>query len=59
MAPKTRCLTHDLWAGLGQQIYQYLALVTLEDVATRTLHKKFPHDPAAMAKMGAVSAIQL
>ncbi|ACG78133.1 predicted transcriptional regulator [Phenylobacterium zucineum HLK1] len=27
-----RCLTHDLWADLGQQIEHYLASVTLADV---------------------------
>lgn len=37
MAPKTRCLTHDLWEGLGNQIYQYLRSVSLEDVCERRL----------------------
>jgi Rrf2 family iron-sulfur cluster assembly transcriptional regulator len=35
MAPKTRCLTHDLWEGLGQQIYHYLHSVSLGDVVAR------------------------
>ncbi|HCD17400.1 MAG: Rrf2 family transcriptional regulator [Rhizobiales bacterium TMED83] len=30
-----RCLTHDLWAGLGRQIYDYLDSVSLEDVVLR------------------------
>ena len=31
----SRCLTHDLWAGLGRHIYGYLDAVTLEDVVSR------------------------
>ncbi|HEY3813098.1 MAG TPA: Rrf2 family transcriptional regulator [Caulobacteraceae bacterium] len=27
-----RCLTHDLWARLGEEIHHYLATVSLEDV---------------------------
>ena len=42
MAPKTRCLTHDLWDGLGQQIYQYLSAISLSDVVERRLRDKFP-----------------
>jgi Rrf2 family iron-sulfur cluster assembly transcriptional regulator len=30
-----RCLTHDLWEELGQQIHLFLASVTLHDVVTR------------------------
>jgi Rrf2 family iron-sulfur cluster assembly transcriptional regulator len=30
-----RCLTHDLWEELGNQIYLFLNSVSLEDVATR------------------------
>lgn len=29
---EVRCLTHDLWEGLGNQMYLYLQSVTLEDV---------------------------
>ena len=32
---KTRCLTHDLWEELGNQIHFYLQSVTLEDVIRR------------------------
>lgn len=32
---KSRCLTHDLWEELGNQIYLYLSSVTLEDVVRR------------------------
>ncbi|MAH83784.1 MAG: Rrf2 family transcriptional regulator [Rhodospirillaceae bacterium TMED8] len=30
-----RCLTHDLWEGLGNQIYAYLKSVSLEDVVSQ------------------------
>jgi Rrf2 family iron-sulfur cluster assembly transcriptional regulator len=30
-----RCLTHDLWAELGEQIHLFLAGVSLEDVVAR------------------------
>ena len=32
LANRSRCLTHDLWAGLGGHIETYLDGVTLEDV---------------------------
>ncbi len=35
MTPKTRCLTHDLWEGLGNQIYNYLRSISLKDVIDR------------------------
>jgi len=34
---KGPCLTHDLWAGLGQQMYQYLNGISLADVCQRRL----------------------
>jgi Rrf2 family iron-sulfur cluster assembly transcriptional regulator len=30
-----RCLTHDLWERLGEEIHQYLARVSLEDVVEK------------------------
>jgi Rrf2 family iron-sulfur cluster assembly transcriptional regulator len=30
-----RCITHDLWEGLGAEIHRYLARVSLEDVIER------------------------
>ena len=48
MAPKTRCLTHDLWEGLGDQIYHYLHSITLQDVTTRRLPRKFSYNPGEM-----------
>ena len=35
MATKARCITHDLWDGLGQQIHGYLYSVTLADVRSK------------------------
>ncbi len=32
---KTRCLTHDLWEALGNEIHRYLQSVTLDDVISQ------------------------
>jgi Rrf2 family iron-sulfur cluster assembly transcriptional regulator len=32
-----RCLTHDLWSELGNQIYLYLSSVSLEDVVKKRI----------------------
>jgi Rrf2 family transcriptional regulator, iron-sulfur cluster assembly transcription factor len=32
---KSRCLTHDLWEELGNQIHLYLSSVSLDDVCNR------------------------
>jgi len=34
---KGQCLTHGLWAGLGQQMYHYLNGISLADVCQRRL----------------------
>ena len=34
MKNRSRCLTHDLWAGLGEHIEAFLEGVTLEDVCS-------------------------
>ena len=34
---KSRCLTHDLWEELGNQIYLFLSSVSLEDVIENRL----------------------
>lgn len=34
-ANKTRCATHELWEGLGQQIHSYLNQVTLADICQK------------------------
>lgn len=32
---KSRCMTHDLWEELGNQIYLYLSSVTVADIVER------------------------
>ena len=34
---KSRCLTHDLWEELGNQIHLYLSSVTVADVVERRI----------------------
>ena len=34
---RSRCLTHDLWEELGNQIHLFLSSVTLEDVTNRRI----------------------
>ena len=34
---KSRCLTHDLWAELGNQIYLFLSSISLADVCERRI----------------------
>ncbi len=43
MAAKTRCMTHDLWDGLGKQIFHYLSGITLEDVVKRRVLEHHVH----------------
>ena len=42
---KARCLTHDLWEGLEQQIEHYLESLSLADVCGRKVTEKFPKSP--------------
>ena len=49
-ADKSRCLTHDLWAELGNQIHRYLSSVSLADVVERRLPGS---DPAAATRLAA------
>jgi Rrf2 family iron-sulfur cluster assembly transcriptional regulator len=55
---KSRCLTHDLWEELGNQIHLYLSSVTIADVIDRRIlgtsqliaHTPAePHAPASVA----------
>lgn len=48
MKDKVRCKTHDLWEGLGNQIYNYLRAISVTDVANRKLSPTMPE----MAKNG-------
>jgi len=47
-----RCLTHDLWAELGEQIRLFLAGLTLEDVIRNEVagRARAPHDVPAARK---------
>ena len=45
MSTGARCLTHDLWDGLGFEIDRYLKSVSLEDVIERRV-KRRSSDPA-------------
>ena len=47
MADKSRCVTHDLWEGLGEHIFHYLDTITLADVIERRVREKFPRDSKA------------
>jgi DNA-binding IscR family transcriptional regulator len=55
LAAKTRCLTHDLWAGLSDQIQGYLESITLADVTSRKVKEKFPrgHEPLPLTMFAA------
>lgn len=37
MSKNAKCLTHDLWDGLGRQIYGYLDRITLQDICERNI----------------------
>lgn len=37
MADHSRCLTHELWEGLGDHIYDYLSSISLADVCARNI----------------------
>jgi Rrf2 family iron-sulfur cluster assembly transcriptional regulator len=46
-ADRSKCLTHDLWEELGNQIHLFLSSVTLLDVLERKLAPRFLEAPAA------------
>ncbi|MBT3766546.1 MAG: Rrf2 family transcriptional regulator [Rhodospirillaceae bacterium] len=54
---RSRCLTHDLWEELGNQIHLYLSSISLDDVCKRrvlgtsgTLHRTSLLEPCAAAE---------
>lgn len=51
MATKARCLTHDLWEGLGAQMRYFLGTITLADVCGRRVQEKFPRAHAVPGLM--------
>ena len=46
-ADRSKCLTHDLWEELGNQIHAFLSSVTLLDVLERRLVPRIAEAPAA------------
>lgn len=53
---KARCLTHDLWEELGNQIHLYLGSVSLQDVVARQVRSTgFPPATAPKPNMGAAA----
>ena len=60
---KSRCLTHDLWEELGNQIHLYLSAVTIADVVNRRVlgtsqviaHDEMGDRPLAEQTIAAVS----
>lgn len=59
---KGRCLTHDLWEELGNQIYIYLSSVSLQDVVERrvlgTSRRMFSDDRDASVAASGVAAAE-
>ncbi|MDO8608600.1 MAG: Rrf2 family transcriptional regulator [Phaeospirillum sp.] len=53
---KGRCLTHDLWEELGNQIYLYLSSVSLADVCERRILGSSGMFSATGTQSGAVAA---
>lgn len=57
-ANKSRCLTHDLWEELGNQIHVFLSSVSLADVCNRRIlgHSRLHHGQAAGEEVAAEPA---
>lgn len=55
MTSKAQCLTHALWAGLGNQIEHYLRNVSLQDVCNKTLPGSPKQHPAPTWNEGALA----
>jgi Rrf2 family iron-sulfur cluster assembly transcriptional regulator len=49
---RSRCLTHELWEGLGNQIHQYLSSVTIADVC----ENRVPGSGLALPSLAAAPA---
>ena len=57
-ADRSKCLTHDLWEELGNQIHMFLSSVTLHDVLERKLAPRIieaPGVPGPGSSMAAAS----
>ncbi len=56
-ADRSKCLTHDLWEELGNQIHMFLSSVTLLDVLERKLSTRIVEaPPQAAAKSDTMAA---
>jgi Rrf2 family iron-sulfur cluster assembly transcriptional regulator len=44
-ADRSKCLTHDLWEELGNQIHIFLSSVTLSDVLERKITTRLSEAP--------------
>ncbi len=55
---KSRCLTHDLWEELGNQIHHYLSRVSLADVCARRVGGTVGNAPAAGQACGEMAAAE-
>jgi Rrf2 family iron-sulfur cluster assembly transcriptional regulator len=52
-----QCVTHDLWMGLNEKIYAYLAEVSLQQLVDNQATKKAGVTPVTMAKTSAKHAV--
>ena len=50
-----RCITHDLWDHLGQEIHRFLARVSLEDVIERRTGGLMGAEPSRSGEVGAAA----
>src|SRR5258708_5383880 len=55
-ADRSKCLTHDLWEELGNQIHQFLASVSLADVLERKLAPRLAEAPPTPANTDSMAA---
>jgi Rrf2 family iron-sulfur cluster assembly transcriptional regulator len=55
-ADRSKCLTHDLWEELGNQIHQFLSSVSLADVLERKLAPRIAEAPATPANSDSMAA---
>lgn len=44
---KSRCLTHELWESLGNEIHMFLSGITLADICERRVPNRAQHSAAA------------
>jgi Rrf2 family iron-sulfur cluster assembly transcriptional regulator len=53
---RSKCLTHDLWEELGNQIHMFLASVTLADVLERKIAPRLAEAPPTPANNDSMAA---